>query len=97
MAIQAALAAHGQPISMTAVRLCLEYGIGLPTKQAQDTGRGDIIVQPKYPIGTDPKVMERLIEDEIERRGYVPGPNTDSSRSHERPSGWQRMNGPSQF
>ncbi len=39
--------------------------------QAQDTGRGDLIVQPKYPIGTDPKAMDQLIEDEIARRGLV--------------------------
>ncbi len=44
--------------------------------QAQDTGRGDIIVQPKYPIGTDPQAMDRLIEDEIARRGLIPGRST---------------------
>jgi hypothetical protein len=31
-------------------------------------------VQPKYPIGTDPDAMERLIQDEIEARGYIPDP-----------------------
>jgi hypothetical protein len=41
---------------------------------AQDTGRGDMIVVPKYPIGTDPKAMDRLIEDEIAKRGYIPDP-----------------------
>jgi hypothetical protein len=46
----------------------LRYGIGKHANQAADTGRGDIQIIPKYPIGTDPKVMERLIKDEIERR-----------------------------
>jgi hypothetical protein len=32
-----------------------------------------LVVQPKYPIGTDPDAMERLIQDEIQRRGLVPG------------------------
>jgi hypothetical protein len=52
------------------------YGIGKHANQAQDTGRGDFIVQPKYPIGTDPHAMDRLIEDEIARRGYVPSPQS---------------------
>jgi hypothetical protein len=51
----------------------LRYGIGKHANHATDTGRGDIQVVPKYPIGTDPKAMDRLILDEIERRGYVPG------------------------
>ncbi len=46
---------------MAAVRLCLEYGIGLPAKMAPDGGNNQLIVQPKYPIGTDPKVMDRLL------------------------------------
>jgi hypothetical protein len=39
----------------------LEYGIGLPAKMAPDGGNNQLIVQPMYPIGTDPMVMDRLL------------------------------------
>ncbi len=57
---------------MAAVRLCLEYGIGLPTKQSQEIVRGQLIVQPKYPIGTDPLAMRRLEADILARAGVQP-------------------------
>ncbi len=54
--------AHEDPrLGLHALKLMCLYGIGLPAKQAQDTGRGSLIVQTKYPIGTDPKVMDRLL------------------------------------
>ncbi len=42
------------------VHRCLEYGIGLPTKQAQDGGHSTVVIRPQYPLGTDPEVMKRL-------------------------------------
>ncbi len=49
------------PAKLDVWRESLRYGIGQHAKQAQDTGRGDLIVQTKYPIGTDPQVMDRLL------------------------------------
>ncbi len=57
-AIRAALAARGQPISMAAVRLCLEYAVGLPAKMQQTAGNPQLIIQPSLPIGTDPLAVE---------------------------------------
>jgi hypothetical protein len=62
----------------------MRYGIGKHANQAQDTGRGDIIVQPKYPIGTDPHAMDRLIEDEIARRGLVQGRRPNQGQAKDR-------------
>ncbi len=64
------------PATLDVWREAMRYGIGKHANQAQDTGRGDLIVQPKYPIGTDPKAMDQLIEDEIARRGLIPGRST---------------------
>ncbi len=61
------------PAKLDVWRESMRYGIGKHANQAQDTGRGDLIVQPKSPIGTDPDAMERYVEEEIERRGLVPG------------------------
>ncbi len=42
-------------------------------QQAQDTGRGGLIVQPKFPIGTDEDALERWFEEEAVRRGLIQG------------------------
>ncbi len=49
------------------------YGIGKHANQAPDTGRGDLIVQPKFPIGTDEEALEAWFEEEVVRRGLVQG------------------------
>ncbi len=41
------------PAKLDVWREAMRYGIGKHANQAQDTGRGDLIVQPKYPIGTN--------------------------------------------
>ncbi len=78
--------AHEDPRhGLHALTLMCLYGIGVPVKPAPE-GRagGGLVVEPKYPIGTDPKVMDRLIEDEIARRGYVPGRRQDQVQTRDR-------------
>ncbi len=58
-AIRAALNAHGEPISMTAVRICLEYGIGLPQKTAQEGGHSALVVRLSTPPGVDKRYLEQ--------------------------------------
>ncbi len=45
----------------------LRYGIGQHAKHAPESDRRPLIVQPKYPIGTDPLVMRRLEEEALDR------------------------------
>ncbi len=61
------------PHQMEIWRESMRYGIGQHAKQAQDTGRGNLIFQIKFPLGTDPDAMERWFEDEAIRRGLIKG------------------------
>ncbi len=51
----------------------MRYGIGKHANQAPDTGRGDLIMQIKFPLGTDPDAMDRWFEEEAIRRGLIKG------------------------
>ncbi len=68
------------------MRICLEFGIGRPTKPAQDGSHSTAIIAPRNPLGTDPLALRRanqLAADRAEmqelpakRRDIAPGPLT---------------------
>jgi hypothetical protein len=61
------------PIQLEIWRETMRYGIGKHANQAQDTGRGDLIFQAKFPLGTDPDAMDRWFEEEAIRRRLIKG------------------------
>ncbi len=61
------------PLKFEVWREVMRYGVGKHANQAQDTGRGDLILQPKFPIGTDEEALERWFDEECVRRGLVQG------------------------